>query len=225
MSSNFDERSSKSAVVESIWRAQSDDQGTYISIAANHWSLCVARENGKARIKMFGPETRATLADFTANAEVVGINFRVGTYMPHLPPGDLVDDNLKLLEASSQSFWLKGSAWKYPDYDDADVFAERLIRDGLVIRDPVVAATLRGDALDLSPRAVQYRFLAVTGMTQRAIGQIQRARSAAALLTQGDAISEVVGKAGYADQPHLTRALKHFMGRTPAQIMRASTPK
>jgi len=29
----------------------------------------------------------------------------------------------------------------------------------------------------------------------------------------------VVYEAGYFDQPHLTRALKHFIGLTPAQIM------
>jgi AraC-like DNA-binding protein len=30
---------------------------------------------------------------------------------------------------------------------------------------------------------------------------------------------DVVYEAGYFDQPHLTRALKHFIGQTPAQIM------
>jgi AraC-like DNA-binding protein len=30
----------------------------------------------------------------------------------------------------------------------------------------------------------------------------------------------VVEQTGYADQPHLTRALRHLTGRTPAQILR-----
>ncbi|MCL4303751.1 MAG: hypothetical protein KJ077_49150 [Anaerolineae bacterium] len=35
-------------------------------------------------------------------------------------------------------------------------------------------------------------------------------------------MTDVVYQAGYADQPHLTRSLKHFVGQTPAQIIRLS---
>jgi methylphosphotriester-DNA--protein-cysteine methyltransferase len=37
-------------------------------------------------------------------------------------------------------------------------------------------------------------------------------------LEQGMPIRDTVFEAGYFDQPHLTRALKHFIGQTPAQI-------
>jgi methylphosphotriester-DNA--protein-cysteine methyltransferase len=40
------------------------------------------------------------------------------------------------------------------------------------------------------------------------------------LLQQGVSILDTVDQAGYFDQPHLTRALKHLMGQTPAQIIR-----
>jgi AraC-like DNA-binding protein len=33
-----------------------------------------------------------------------------------------------------------------------------------------------------------------------------------------------VEQAGYADQPHLTRSLRRFIGETPAQIMRQARP-
>jgi Helix-turn-helix domain len=225
MSVIFEERSSESSVVESVWRMQSDQAGNYISIASSHWSLLLIKDCDEPRIKMFGPETKATPGDFNANAEVLGINFKPGTFMPHLPPGKLVNDNLKLLEASSQSFWLKGSAWQFPTYDDADTFATWLLRDGIVVRDPVVAAVLRGDVPSVSPRSLQYRFLGVTGLTQRTILQIHRAKCAAALLARGVSIPDTVHEAGYCDQPHLTRSLKHLMGQTPAQLVPVSTAK
>jgi AraC-like DNA-binding protein len=40
------------------------------------------------------------------------------------------------------------------------------------------------------------------------------------LLEQGFTIADAIYQAGYADQPHLTRSLKHFVGQTPAQILR-----
>lgn len=65
---------------------------------------------------------------------------------------------------------------------------------------------------------IQRRFLRATGLTQGAVRQIERARYATSLLQQGVSIPDTVLKAGYFDQPHLTRALRHLVGQTPAQI-------
>ncbi len=58
----------------------------------------------------------------------------------------------------------------------------------------------------------------MTGLTYNHVFQIQRARYATSLLKQGMSILDTVEQAGYADQSHLTRALRHFMGQTPGQI-------
>jgi methylphosphotriester-DNA--protein-cysteine methyltransferase len=81
-----------------------------------------------------------------------------------------------------------------------------------------VSAALQGQALDMSPRTLRHRFLRVTGLTQGTIRQIERAYHAVTLLEQGVSILDTVQQAGYSDQPHLTRSLKHFMGQTPAQV-------
>ncbi|WP_327148476.1 hypothetical protein [Nocardia sp. NBC_01329] len=49
-----------------------------------------------------------------------------------------------------------------------------------------------------------------------------RARTAALLLTSGEAPGDVVDKLGYYDEPHLARALRRYVGRT-AQQLRAGT--
>jgi AraC-like DNA-binding protein len=65
---------------------------------------------------------------------------------------------------------------------------------------------------------VERRVSRATGLTRGVIGQIQRAERAAGLLGRGVSPADVAGQAGYADQPHLTRSLARFMGRTPTQI-------
>lgn len=70
----------------------------------------------------------------------------------------------------------------------------------------------------MSLRTAQYRILRSTGLSQRTIRQIERARYAATLLKQGVSILDTVYEAGYSDQPHLTRSLKYFIGHTPAEI-------
>jgi methylphosphotriester-DNA--protein-cysteine methyltransferase len=76
----------------------------------------------------------------------------------------------------------------------------------------------------VSQRSVQRRFLRTAGLTHSAARQIERARYAALLLKQGVSILDTVDRAGYFDQPHMTRSMRYFIGRTPAEIARQSRP-
>ena len=149
----FEERPSDSPFVETVWRTHSESAGSFTSRATSHGEMVVMRHKGKTIPTVRGPEMTATLADFPADAEWLGITFKLGIYMPHLPPRILRDRrDATLPEATSKSFWM-------------------------------------------------------------------------ALLEQSLSIPDTVGQAGYVDQPHLTRSLKHFMGVTPAQMTRLSRPE
>ena len=128
---------------------------------------------------------------------------------------------MTLPEATSRSFWLNGSAWEYPDFENAETFVKRLVHDGLIAADPSVDAALRGQSKALSILTAQRHFLQATGITHSTIRQIERARHATNLLKQGVSILDAVYEAGYFDQAHLTRSLKRLIGQTPAQIIRA----
>ena len=150
------------------------------------------------------------------------IRFSLGTFMPHLPTRTLLDAETVLPDASSRSFWLGGSAWPFPDHENADAFVERLVREGVLARDPVVCAASAGlSPQGLSPRTLRHRFLRATGLAQGAICQIDRANRAAACLRRGVSIPDVVHEAGYFDQAHMTRSLKRWVGVTPARIATA----
>jgi hypothetical protein len=219
-----DARSANSSFVERIWRTHSERAGTFTSVAASNCEMVVATFDGKTIVTARGPETKASEADFPADAAFFGITFKVGSFMPHLPVRTLLDrQDVTLPEASSNSFWLAGSAWALPTFENADVFVDRLVRRGILVRDPLVEAVIRGHTPDVSMRSLQYRFLQATGLTHKTIQQIERARSAVSLLEQGTPISDAALELGYFDQAHLTNSLKRFVGKTPAQIARKST--
>ena len=141
--------------------------------------------------------------------------------MPHLPVSMVMDrQDLDLPEASSHSFWLGGAAWQFPNYENAEVFVDRLVREGLLVWDAVVDDALRdyAPAPTLTMRSVRRWILRATGLTVSDIRQIERARHAATLLQQGKSILDTVYEADYFDQAHLTRSLKQFVGKTPAQF-------
>jgi len=77
----------------------------------------------------------------------------------------------------------------------------------------------------MSSRTVRHRFLRATGLSQSHVHQIERAERAAALLQQSVTILDTVYEVGYFDQPHLTRSLKRWIGYTPVQLIRMSTPE
>jgi hypothetical protein len=221
----FESRPSDSSYVDALWRTHSASAKKFISVAESHWGIVVTRMEGKIWMTVRGPETKATSADIPPDAEFFGIVFKHGTFMPILPTPGLVNNGIDLPDATRQSFWLDGSAWEFPTFDNADTFVERLVRAGLLVREPVVAAALQGEVRDLSLRSVQRKFLMVTGLTHNSIRQIERARQALMLLQQGVSILDTVEQAGYSDQPHLTRSLKQLTGQTPAQIAPVRPPQ
>jgi hypothetical protein len=215
---------SDSPYVDSIMhgRTLSDDSPT--RPAECHWHMVFVRKDGKAWVGCVGPWTTAGVTHYAEGAEILWIKFKLGTFITHLPAGRFLDTETILPGASSRSFWLKGSAWEFPNHENAESFVDRLVRNGVLVRDPLVDTVLRGRPQGLSPRTVRHRFLRATGLPQSRIRQIERAQLAATLLQRGNPISDAVHEVGYFDQPHLTRALKQWIGHTPAQILRSSDP-
>jgi Helix-turn-helix domain len=218
----FERASSRTPMVETTWSTQSQSEESFISVAVCHWEMVVTRQEEGVWVTIRGPETRATTAPVPTRAEFFGIQFSHGTFMPDLDPHQLVDRAVTLPVTSGGSFWLGGSAWELPGHDDADVFVERLARAGLLVHDPVVPAALHDDVDGRSTRTVERRVVRATGLTRGTIRQIQRAEMAVDLLARGVPALDVVRRTGYADQPHMTRSLKRFVGQTPSRIAAGS---
>ena len=211
-------RPSGSPFVEQVWQARSEPEESFISVAASHWEMVVTRQRGTATLTVRGPETKATIMPIPQNAEFFGIQFSLGTFMPSMRPGLLVNRSLTLPSATNRTFWLDGSAWELPGPDNAEVFVDRLVRAGVLVHDRVASAAVQGDVTGLSTRSMERRVARATGLTRGAIGRIRRAENAVELLAGGMSALDVACRAGYADQPNLTRSLKRLVGQTPSQI-------
>lgn len=216
-----EERPSDSPYIERVWRSHTEAAGVFHSVAACHWEMVVTRYQGGTTLTIRGPETEATTAECPAGGEWFAIRFKLGTFMPLFRPGALRDRNDVNLEAASdRAFWLRGSAWEYPRLENAETFVDRLVREGLIARDPVIDAAMRREPQEVTARTMQRRFLQVTGLTHATVYQIERARRAAWMLQRGGSILDVMFQAGYYDQAHLTRSLRRWTGLTPGAIAR-----
>jgi hypothetical protein len=216
----FEERLSDLPFVERVWRCHSERAGKFLSVAASHFEMAVTQCRGKVFLTLRGPETKATAVDCPAEGEWLGIRFKLGTFMPQFLPASLRDQrDVTLPDATGRSFWLNGSAWQYPDFENAETFVRRLVKTSVISRDSTVEAALQGQPRTLSLRSAQRHFLRSTGMTFATFYQIERARYATNLLKEGVSILDAGHLAGYFDQAHLTRSLKRLIGQTPAKII------
>jgi Helix-turn-helix domain len=210
-----------SPIAETVWHTQSEGDGCYISPADSSWDMLVLKHKGETKVFVAGPGTKATPIMFEDGMQYLGIRFKVGTFMPQLPPSALVNSMTMLPNATGHSFWLGDVAWGFPDFENVETFIEGLERHSLVARDPLVEAVLDNQEPPISKRSVQRRFLQTTGLTQNRIRQIERARVAVERLERGMSIQDTIYELGYTDQPHLTKMLKRFVGYTPAQFQKS----
>ena len=224
MSLLVEQRMSDSPYIETIMHGWTASNGSAIRPAETHWHMVFVREHGNLHPIVVGALTTAGVVSWGAGADILWVKFKLGTFMSHLPVKSFLDTETTLPGAASRSFWLKSSAWQFPDYENVETFVNRLVREEILVCDPVVSAVLQDQLLDLAPRTLRHRFLQATGLTQNHIRQVERAQQAARLLQQGIPILDTVFDLGYYDQPHLTRSLKQFIGFTPAQLLQQSQP-
>nr|WP_246210868.1 helix-turn-helix domain-containing protein [Phytoactinopolyspora alkaliphila] len=214
----FDTRESDSPWFDIVWTCRSELVAEMTSVAGVRWGLVFWEHEGRAYAGVTGPETRTGTAPVPEGATFMGIEFAVGTSLRAVPTTALVDGGVELPDTTRRTFRLDGARWETPGPDDAEALVDRLVRSGIVVRDPLVAEVLGGRRPAVSGRTLERRFRAATGLTQGAIRQIERARTAAELLAAGDPAVDVVAKLGYFDEPHLARALRSYVGRTAGQL-------
>jgi len=220
----YEEKQSSSRFVDVIWRTHDTSDGTYLAAADACWDMIFIRSADETRVLLSGPSSKITPVPYQAGNRNVGIRFVRGTFLTHVPATVMVDTTVTLPMDDGGNFLLAGETWPVPTYETVDSFIAALEEGGLLSDDPLVLAALSGDAPTASARSVQRHFLQVTGLTASRIRQIVRARSAVALLQEGQSILDVTHELGYADQAHLTRDLKRLTGYTPGQTKDRDEP-
>ncbi len=217
----FENRIEPTRFVRRVWRTRSVPEPAMISVAVPTWQIVfVQKSSGAKSIFVRGPETAATIVEIPQDAEFLGIQFELGVFVPSLPLAGLADSALSVPVLSDRACALFGDAVEIPSFDTADVFVNRLVRAGLLVRDGTIEQALLRQPVALTDRSIQRRFVTATGLTYGAIRQMARADRAADLLRQGVPILDVVDGEGFSDQAHLTRSLKKFLGKTPRAIAR-----
>jgi AraC-like DNA-binding protein len=217
MESQLTIRQADSPFVHAVTSWVIGDEDTSLAAPDGCWDLVVLKQGGATNLLLTGQTTRAVSLPFAPGDEIMTISFKASAFLAFVPAMDLVDRGI-LLSTSRHHFQLASDVFDIPTFENAEEFVQRLVKKGQVRQDEVIEAALTDRLPAYSRRSIQRRFRRATGMTQNSFRQIQRARQAAALLQSGAPATEVSFEMGYSDQPHMSRSLKHILGRTPTEI-------
>jgi len=218
MSVRQDERASDSPLVAHITRVRYEEDWQGFTTPDGCWDLVVRKVGGRVQVLQTGVITRPVALTYAAGDEYLSISFKPGVFMPAMSGLEMVNRGLERPTSSSRSFWLEQERLEIPTFDNAEGLVRRLSERGLLVRDEIVEGIVEHRPRATTPRSMQRHFQRALGITAKQLAQIERARRAIDLLGCGRRAVDVALELGYADQAHMTRALKALMGRTPRQI-------
>jgi AraC-like DNA-binding protein len=218
-----EERNSDSPHIQFVWRSHATQSGSFEDVAHDFWVIAFNELNGKTKVWLTGPSTKSRTIVYEAGQNSWGIVFKAHVFIFNLPKVEMLNASTLLPMASASSFLLGTQAVELANFFEAEKFVDDLVKRGLLNANLSIGKALAGSEAPMSIRSLQRHFLSTTGLTKNKTQQIARARQAFALLQQGKPIADAVFEAGYADQAHMTRALKLLAGQTPKQILRDFT--
>lgn len=222
MASLVQTRPVESPLVESISSIRFVGAGQVPMRPDGCWDIAIIQRDGHRQVLRTGLTTRPVGFDYEDGDELLVISFKPHSFMP-LMPGEVMRDEGVMLEGFGPGgFWIGTDVREIPTFENADVFVEHLVRDGIVGNNELVASVVDGHPKAMSERTLQRHFLKTTGLTYKHFTLVQRAQKAMGLLQLGRPSVEVALALGFSDQAHMINSLKAIMGQTPKQIVRAA---
>ena len=217
------QRKSPTPIIAKIWQAYDIDDEPYITGADGGWNIIIVKDSMHIEVLICTPSSLPSTIHAMRGKEVLGIQLEVGTFVPLPSRTCLINTIIRYTCDSQDHFKYSGSAFEIPRYENVEQFIQKLVRQQVLHTDKVVTDTLAGVRGLISNRTIERHFKATTGMSYTYIAQIIRAQKSTEALRSQQPIVRVALDFGYADQSHMTRQIKHFLGHTPLQILKHTT--
>lgn len=202
------------------WRAVATAAGEYTEAASEFWGVGFDRlRSGELCATLLGPSLEPRTMASTGHTVSWGAEFPAHYFLPAAAKPALVGRAIRLdVDGAARRVRIGRNWFDVPAYDDVECLVEALLASGELAFDSTVARVLAGEPLGLSDRQVRRRVKRVTGLGKKQLAALRRARDATGLVKQDRPLSEVAVAAGYADQAHMTRAMRRIAGLTPGRL-------
>ena len=216
-------RESSSPHINVVWWADIDEDAEYLDAANEFWGLAFGvLADGAPTATLVGPSLEPRKLQTRRGERAWGVELAAHVFARRIGKSQLLGE-MRSLKTDGQWFLLDDVRLPVPDLGSLEWLVDVLVQQGILTVDHDVAASLAGEAVSWSSRTGHRHVTVASGLGRSKIEQLQRVRTAYALLKEGRSLSDAAHAAGFADQAHMTRAFTAFSGTTPAQVLTADT--
>lgn len=217
----YTEHPSWSPLIRCLWQVDIIHDGSWISPANEFWGLVFGEAQGRRSTEVVGPSIDPRHMSASGEGRFWGVEFEAHVFWRGLDKVTVLGEIRELAMSGTEHFELAGVRFPFTTFKDLEALVDSLVGQGVLVADPVVAVALGGDdaVVPTSERTLRRQMRSRTGLGGKQVKQLQRARAAYELLQLGTPLADAALEAGFADQAHMTRALRVFAGRTPARIL------
>lgn len=216
-------RESSSPHINVVWWADIDEDADYSDVANEYWGLAFGLlADGTPTATLIGPCLEPRELHMCGGERAWGVELAAHVFVRLIEKAQLLGE-MRPLETDGQWFSLAGARLPVPDREGLEELVDVLVQQGILAVNRDVAAALAGESVPWSSRSVHRHVMVAAGLGRSKIEQLQRLRTAYALLQEGYSLTNAAQAAGFADQAHMTRAFTAFSGSSPAKILAAGT--
>ncbi len=206
------ERSSDSALIESVWTCHAPGATSRAVIADPCMSISFVRYDKNAEVIIAGPKMYPREQALPAGFVCTTIRLTPGVNLQNIDTSNLVDQAVSIPASSKGEFKMNNETLQFPDYEHAEeIIVELFARGQVSFTQPHYART--------QPRRTHSRQIKRdTGVSPHKLQQLQRMHRALRLLKNDATVADVVAELDFTDQAHFSHVAKQFFGYTPAKL-------
>jgi hypothetical protein len=211
-------RDSELDLIASVWSCTASETTPRTVLADPCISIIFVKGKDGAKIVLRGPETGPREELYMPGDAWIGIRLRPGVQLKSFSTEQYLNGSRVLQADSKGRFQFEGTLLQFPDFNNAEQLIEQMRGLGYI----------SGEVLDghefpkqgMSSKTHSRFVKRSTGLSPYKLHQMQRMAEALHLLQQGVPAATVASELGFADQAHLHRAVKKFLGHTPKELLR-----
>jgi hypothetical protein len=212
------ERASELESIASVWTGKASEMTSRTVLADPCISIILVKSKDSAEVIIRGPETKPRSEILLPGYTWTGIRLQPGVQLKNFPTQQLTDSFRALPADSNGRFQFEGTQLQFPAFNNVEQLIEQMYDLGYISGKSLEAQEFPKH--DMSSKSYSRFVKRNTGLSPYKLHQLQRMSEAFRLLRQGMPAATVAYELGFADQAHLARAVKQFLGHTPKKLLR-----
>lgn len=215
------ERASALESIASVWTGTASEITSRTVLADPCISIILVKSDESAEVILRGPETKPRSDTLLPGYTWTGIRLQPGIRLKNFPTHQYTNGFRTLPADSKGRFRFEGTLLQFPGFENVEQLIERMYDLGYISGEVMHSQALSKQGM--SSKSYARLVKRTTGLSPYKLHQLQRISEALRLLRQGMPAASVATELGFADQAHLTRAAKQFLGTPPKRCSGGST--